>query len=309
MILILSTILCFSSQSWLMMWIFIEINTVRFCRIIMKEIKYLNKKNPSSLLYLLIQCVSSLIFLVFIIIISETRFILIFPIILKTGRWPFHLWYISALNYLNLKINTIFIIISWQKLIPIFIIINVRFDNLTIIIFILLTLILPISILKDLINFKKVIILSSVNNNSWFLLSTFLSYNVIIIYFLIYSLSLKITIRIIGNIKELIFVKNKITLWIIFFLFGNLCGIPPLFVFFRKLIIVKVLTRFNIEFIFLMILCSCYFSYFYLQRGLNYYLYFSPVKNIIIKEISINDKLLNMFIFTIIILLIFIYLL
>merc|ERR1711971_1328761 len=99
----------------------------------------------------------------FFYIVNNNLFILInLRLFIKLGISPFHSWFISILKTSSL--NTLFILSTFQKIIPLIIIFNTKVNNILILIVIFLTLRFILSLLPSTINVNKVLALSSINN-------------------------------------------------------------------------------------------------------------------------------------------------
>lgn len=232
-----------------------------------KELKKQTQISQPVLLYLVAQISSSIILLISCTSIEKritSRTLCVLCLIIKSGRFPLHLWYLKAIEKLKIKINRIKIAITWQKILPFFILpyFNIKLIIITIA---LMSIIIPIYKIKKNSSIKSILILSSLNNNSWLIIRTIISYTRFSIYFLLYSVTLLIAINFIKDIKIKKFnLKKKIheSIIVIF----NLGGIPPSIIFIGKFLITIILIQSNIpkELLLLIIIIMCYFIYHYL---------------------------------------------
>lgn len=114
------------SSSFIIMWVFLECNTLLFLIVIC----LLSNKQKFRVVtsYFLIQSLGSSIFLVSLSIISSLNFSLFlyiryilynFSLGIKLGLFPFHIWVVSLVKYINWL--GVFLLASVQKLIPIII--------------------------------------------------------------------------------------------------------------------------------------------------------------------------------------------
>jgi len=141
-ILILSVIIIISSTNLFIIWICLELNLFSFVPLLLNKISTNERK--ASINYFLAQTLGSTIFLLSSVMLFYASWLiklnitlLIFIILLKIGAVPCHYWYpltIRMIRWINC-----FILSTWQKLAPIFILtyiicFNIKFSNLEIII-------------------------------------------------------------------------------------------------------------------------------------------------------------------------------
>lgn len=254
--LIFRTLITISSNSWLIAWIGLEINLISFIPLIFKKNNLLSIE--ARLIYFLTHIfASSFFFLMIFIIIIHNKFnfflnnyylFIIIPLIIKIRAAPLHFWFPIIINKIN-WINRL-LLITWQKLAPIILL------NYCLSFFINFISIISI-IIGTIIRFnqtilKKILAFSSINQIGWILIS--LSINSLIwkIYFFLYSLFLIIIILFLNklnlyNINQLFrfnFNLKKIKLNLII-IFLSLRGLPPLWGFFPKWLIIQNLITIN----------------------------------------------------------------
>ena len=184
-LIIISIIISLRVSSNLLIWISLELNILRFLPVISSKE---NIEMENSIKYFLIQRWASVIFLIrffFFYIINNNFSILInLRLFIKLGIRPFHSWFISILKTSSL--NTLFILSTIQKIIPLIIIFNIKVNNILIFTIILLTLIFMLRLLPSTININKVLALSSINNVIWLIIRTLLSLKIILLFIVIY---------------------------------------------------------------------------------------------------------------------------
>lgn len=268
-IIILGTIISISANSWFPIWFGIEINIIGFIPLI------INKSNifsiEASLKYFLIQTIRSSILL----LISIQNNFSILPIelinlalLIKLGAAPFHFWVPSVAE--RISWNSLGILLTWQKLAPVTIlIINIKFSNI-IIRALLLSLLFGSMGGINQTSTKKILAYSSIAHIGWIITSIILRFNLTIIYFIIYSINLFLSIRIIKNL-QIISINNSIIITkkrkIIFYLtILNIGGIPPLLGFFPKLITLIILIKINIVALSLILLIRAIINLFFYLR-------------------------------------------
>ena len=140
---------------------------------------------------------------------------------------------------MHIRDKTFLILLTIQKILPI-----VLLSFLNINLLLLFTIIIFMTLLTSIINLKKtssikrILGLSSLNNNSWFMISFFLSIKIFFLFLLFYSLSLIVLLKYLIKIKNYK-IKMLIRFWLIILLVSNIGGIPPFSLFWIKSIILK----------------------------------------------------------------------
>ncbi|ACV04224.1 NADH dehydrogenase subunit 2 (mitochondrion) [Dermatophagoides farinae] len=264
---LISSLIAMSSSSWVILWIFLEMNSLTLCGMMAKELKKQTQMNQPVLLYLVAQISSSIILLISCTSMEKsmtTSTLCVLCLMMKSGSFPFHLWYLKAMEKLKMKMNSMKMAMTWQKILPFFILpyFNIK---LVIITMALASMTIPIYKMKKNSSMKSILILSSLNNNSWLMISTIMSYMSFSIYFLLYSVTLLITMNFMKDMKMKKFnLKKKMheSVMVIF----NLGGIPPSMMFMGKFLIMMILIQSNIpkELLLVMMMMMCYFMYHYL---------------------------------------------
>ena len=270
-LIIISIIISLRVSSNLLIWISLELNILRFLPVISSKE---NIEIENSIKYFLIQRWASVIFLIrffFFYIINNNFSILInLRLFIKLGMRPFHSWFISILKTSSL--NTLFILSTIQKIIPLIIIFNIKVNNILIFTIILLTLIFILRLLPSTININKVLALSSINNVIWLIIRTLLSLKIILLFIVIYMYIILGVVRIYNFYRLNVFYQiNSIVFldkFIILIVFISLGGMPPMLGFLRKIIILKIIINnsLRIILIFTIVISSLTLLYFYLSR-------------------------------------------
>ena len=240
--------------------------------------------SESSLKYFLTQAFASSIFLFSILFyflilkINEFNlnysfyfFILISSsLILKCGIAPFHFWFPSVTEGLSWK--RIIILITWQKIAPLFII-SYCFN------FFLLWIIILFSIIFGRLgglnqtSLRKLIAFSSISHLGWITRGLLFNEILIFLYFLFYCFLRLIVIFIFNKIKIFninqtfrIFYSSQLIKFILFILLLSLGGLPPFLGFFPKWIIIESIIFINIFFLLIFILFFTLITlYFYMR--------------------------------------------
>nr|YP_010481700.1 NADH dehydrogenase subunit 2 [Psychophora sabini]UVU20392.1 NADH dehydrogenase subunit 2 [Psychophora sabini] len=276
-ILMFSTMISISSNSWFGAWIGLEINLMSFIPLISSSINMLSSE--ASLKYFLTQSIASINFLFFIIMkmilfnnFEINNFLSIMmnsSMLMKMGAAPFHFWFPNIVEGLSWFNN--FILMTWQKITPM--ILMSYYFNMNMLIFSIITsmFIGAIGGLNQT-SLRKMMAFSSINNLGWMISSIMISENLWLFYLIMYSFLISIMCfffymmnmffinqLFINNMKSLI----KMNLLINFLSLG---GLPPLIGFFPKWIIINFLMINNYFFLtFIFIMMSLILLFFYIR--------------------------------------------
>nr|YP_001936224.1 NADH dehydrogenase subunit 2 [Phalangium opilio]ACA66078.1 NADH dehydrogenase subunit 2 [Phalangium opilio] len=269
MMMLLGTLISISATSWFPIWLGMEMNIIGFIPLI------INKKNiltsESALSYFTIQSVSSSALLLFSI---QNNFfmlstdIITIALLTKLGAAPFHFWVPSITE--NISWNMMTLLLTWQKFAPLMILnIHNKMSNL-----IMLTLISS-AIWGSLgglfqTSTSKMLAFSSIAHMGWLISATMCSTNMVMMYFLIYSLSLifaSMTMKSLkmNSINSTLFTtkKNKI---LIYTLMLNMGGMPPLLGFFPKLMVLSMLLKLDWMILSMILIMSAMMNLFFYIR-------------------------------------------
>lgn len=205
-------------------------------------IKYFVIQASASAIFIFICLVNSINNFYSIIFLETPNFILILiPLIVKLGASPFQEWFIIIIQ----KIDWFkcFLLSTIQKIAPLFLINFLMLNyNLILTFAILSSIVGSIGGLKQTY-FKKIIAYSSVNHLGWILTTVVLSKQLLICYFIFYSIInlYSITILYKININSLTqqFKYNFYVEWVISII--SLRGLPPLIGFLPKWLVIQTL--------------------------------------------------------------------
>nr|WMQ77987.1 NADH dehydrogenase subunit 2 [Ericeia subcinerea] len=276
-ILIFSTLISISSNSWLGCWIGLEINLLSFIPLISNSNNLLSTE--ASLKYFLTQSIASINFLFSILMKMmllknfEMNFYLSIMInssmLMKMGASPFHFWFPNIVEGLSWFNN--FILMTWQKITPM-IILSYYFNKNFILLVIMMNAIIGALGGLNQTSLRKIMAFSSINNLSWMLSSIMISENLWLFYLMMYSFMISIMCFIFAILNVFfinqLFINNmnsliKINLLINFLSLG---GLPPFIGFFPKWIIINFLILNQMYFLtFILIMMSLILLFFYIR--------------------------------------------
>nr|YP_010329837.1 NADH dehydrogenase subunit 2 [Amerila alberti]UNP54589.1 NADH dehydrogenase subunit 2 [Amerila alberti] len=276
-ILIFSTLISISSNSWFGCWIGLEINLLSFIPLISNSNNLLSSE--ASLKYFLTQSIASINFLFSILLKMillknfEINYLIMIMInssmLMKMGSAPFHFWFPNIVEGLSWFNN--FILMTWQKITPM-IILSYYFNKNFIIIIVMINIIIGALGGLNQTSLRKLMAFSSINNLGWMLFSIMIAENLWLFYLLTYSFMISIMCFLFYILNMFyinqLFMNNmnsliKINLFINFLSLG---GLPPFIGFFPKWIIINFLIMNQMYLMtFIMILMSLIILFYYIR--------------------------------------------
>lgn len=199
-------------------------------------------KNTMVFLYFIVQLLASFIIIFSIIqfnfIVTKTYLstMLIIALFIKLGIPPFHTWIIIITNHLSWDL--LFFIITIQKIIPFYIIIQIKFRPFLLYLSIFLCATIPPFIIFNLTNLKTLLTYSSINQAGWILILIYIKDFIWIKYFCFYTIVLICIIILIEYQKIFYNSSHKKSKekdnWLILLSIFNLGGLPPFAFFYFK---------------------------------------------------------------------------
>nr|YP_009725885.1 NADH dehydrogenase subunit 2 [Dianemobius fascipes]QHQ73082.1 NADH dehydrogenase subunit 2 [Dianemobius fascipes] len=308
--LIMGTLITISSNSWVAMWLGLELNLLSFIPIMIMNKNILTSE--ASLKYFLVQTMASSIFLISIIfsmINNESEFLnflnfseITFIVMnLKLGSAPLHYWFPSVME--GLSWMNCFILMTWQKIAP-FSIISYLIPNFYIFSFFIITSIIigAVGGLNHL-SLRKIMAFSSINHLGWMILSIMMSNSLWLIYFSTYTIiSLTILmicystfsdhfLQLVHSLKSSL--QMKLMLMINLFSLG---GLPPFLGFLPKWLVIQNSCYYNFLFLnFILVSFNLITLFYYIRISLSSLLFYTtlPKMNFTILTPSILISLLS----------------
>nr|YP_010385133.1 NADH dehydrogenase subunit 2 [Sphaeridium lunatum]UPL65143.1 NADH dehydrogenase subunit 2 [Sphaeridium lunatum] len=275
--LISSTLITISSQSWLGMWIGLEINLLSFIPLINST---KNKMfTEASIKYFVIQALASTVVLMSIIVMPSlitilgnefTTMAMNSALFMKMGAAPFHFWFpeiIEGLSWLNALI-----LLTWQKIAPMVILSYNLSLTLTTVVVISCMMISGFMGMNQ-VSLRKIMAYSSINHLGWMISSMMFNQTIWVVYFIIYSL-MSLNIIFVLNKFNLFFLKqlfyhmktNKSVKLFFIMNFMSLGGLPPFIGFFPKWITIHTLVMSSAYLLALTMIILTLFTLFFYMR-------------------------------------------
>nr|QNE85453.1 NADH dehydrogenase subunit 2 [Morinia doronici] len=274
-ILLMSTMISVSANSWLGAWTGLEINLLSFIPL-MSDNKLMSTE--ASLKYFLTQALASSILLFAVILLMLNlnekyyfvEMMIISSLLLKSGSAPFHFWFPNVMEGLS-WINSL-ILMTWQKIAPLMLMSYIFLKPMIIMSIILSGMIGALGGLNQT-SLRKLMAYSSINQLSWMLMSMLYSNYLFIIYFLFYSFLTILVILMfntfkISHINQLfsLLYNSKIIKFLIFMNLLSMGGLPPFLGFFPKWMVIQSLTMNNqLLLLTFMVIMSLITLYFYMR--------------------------------------------
>ncbi|BAV58173.1 NADH dehydrogenase subunit 2 (mitochondrion) [Ramazzottius varieornatus] len=257
-----------SSNNWFMFWIFMEMNSL--CFIPLMLIKKTKKGGEASLLYFIVQGISSMFLLMAMINeesslmdVSEPNSSLITVAFLKMGAGVFFNW-LFLLSF-SITLSILLLILTLQKLSGFFLLLLSQAGlSYLMLIFIFLSSFMAMFINMKQNLFKSMLTVSSLSNTSWLLTAVVTTYSGWMFYFAVYSFSLVLSSTMNNKYLDQNY-RNSDTLENPL-LFLSMGGLPPMPGFFPKILILMNLSysRLSLLSIFLL-LAACVDIFIYLR--------------------------------------------
>nr|YP_010234013.1 NADH dehydrogenase subunit 2 [Rectidens sumatrensis]QTA71722.1 NADH dehydrogenase subunit 2 [Rectidens sumatrensis] len=238
-----STILVLSSSSWLITWMGLEINMLGFIPLMFNQQN--TNESETAVKYLLPQSMASTIFITAAMIsihMNIAQMLLAIAMCLKLGAAPFHLWFPPVMA--GLELLPAFILLTWQKIAPIFAISSMEqnFPSKMLLIASISAVWGGIGGLNQT-DIRSLLTYSSIAHTGWMIATITTNIQTLLIYMLTYitiNISIYLSLsKIPTNSHKQLFIMNQnnnTTLLIISIL--SLGGLPPFTGFIMKLLVI-----------------------------------------------------------------------
>nr|YP_009654888.1 NADH dehydrogenase subunit 2 [Eocanthecona thomsoni]QCI09865.1 NADH dehydrogenase subunit 2 [Eocanthecona thomsoni] len=280
---IMSTMITLSSNNWISMWIGLEINMMSFIPLILLKIN--KSSSEAAMIYFLTQSVSSMLLMMSVLIMmckylipmNLINMMILMSIMIKLGAAPFHMWIPNIIT--KMEWNKCGIMLTWQKIAPLFMISNMNNYNINLMI-IMSVMVGALGGLNQT-SLRKMMAYSSINHIGW-MLAINKSMNLWIIYLITYSFMMISLCYLFFNYKfnfinqmSSINMSNteKISFSIMMLSMG---GLPPFIGFLPKWIVIQTLVKEQETLLILiMIMISLVTLMYYLRVMTNMFLSFN----------------------------------
>lgn len=231
-------------RNWILRWACLEVNILSICWILSQRKRTKReKKQEKALIYFIVQTSASIIILTAFII--ENSILTIIRLFSKIGMWPVHSWFVKIINKIEIRRTPTIILITWQKILPVSLIINLNLgtkERTILIVIITLTLVIPLCEISRIKRIKRIIILSAINNNSWIILASMWSIRCFVKFLILYSSRTAVILKTI-EITKIKRKKSQKEFWLRAIAVANTSGIPPMTIFWAKAAMIKALTK------------------------------------------------------------------
>nr|YP_009468953.1 NADH dehydrogenase subunit 2 [Peregrinus maidis]AVC55499.1 NADH dehydrogenase subunit 2 [Peregrinus maidis] len=294
----LSTLLSFSVNNWLTMWILMELVLFMFIPLMTK-----NKINDQSMKYFIVQSFSSYLFLFSMVFnsINETPLDSLMTLIslsMKIGLTPFHLWKPEIMNKLSWK--ECILLTTLIKITPLILINKILTLKMLVLPLVLNLFVGSLTGLNQL-NLSKMMAFSSIFNLSWMIASFLISKKMLITFLSLYFF-LNVKIMMLFKKNNLIFknqllfteMKPKMSINLSFL---SISGLPPLTGFYPKILILSELIQYSKILVMSMILTSLSSIFMYIQMNTSSLTNFFLKKKNFKSSILVNFTSINLLIF------------
>lgn len=277
--LVLGSLISLSSSNWLLIWIGLELNLLSFVPLL--NLSKSNLESEARIKYFLSQALGSGLLLrgalnlyfapQTLVPCSFSNIFILLGLLTKLGMPPCHFWFPAVISSISWPMC--FILSTWQKIVPLFLIIYSSFLPS----FIFLALILTSSLIRGLggINqnlIKSIIAYSSIGHISWIIAGSLASFSASLLYFLIYSLISVALLSIFNfsssssllSLSSVSFNAPAFTFSLLLTIL-SLGGIPPFLGFFPKWLIIQTLAPINILVVIILLIGSIINLFYYLN--------------------------------------------
>nr|QUB07202.1 NADH dehydrogenase subunit 2 [Labidostomis urticarum] len=249
------SLIAISSHSWMGMWVGLEINLLSIIPLLSSS------NNPSSaeaaIKYFITQAMASNILLMSIILMifmneqsppsfSSMWMITQSALMIKMGAAPFHAWFpevMAGLSWLNCLI-----MITWQKIAPMVILMNIIKQSMFIVTIIVISALVGTILGINQISLRKIMAYSSINHISWMISAMMSMKSLWLVYFSVYTIISTSIIMILNWLKvnslhQMAETLSKTSLTSLFYSlnFFSLGGLPPFLGFLPKWLTIQCL--------------------------------------------------------------------
>nr|YP_010709590.1 NADH dehydrogenase subunit 2 [Sosibia gibba]WCS40805.1 NADH dehydrogenase subunit 2 [Sosibia gibba] len=254
-ILLISVPISISSNSWFIVWMGMEINMMAFIPLIMEQKNMLAKE--AALTYFLVQTIASMLMIMSFIIMSMKdinninlgSILLMSSLMIKSGMSPFHFWMPKMMEGINW--NKCFILMTWQKLIPLMMMSNIIKINLITLTAMILSIIVGAIGGLNQTSLRKMMAYSSISNNGWMMMAMLMSEHMWMMYLIMYTIMTYIMTSSMNSymnfhINQIMSMNESTTKKLMIMMnMLSISGLPPMMGFMPKWLIIQTATNMN----------------------------------------------------------------
>nr|YP_010531203.1 NADH dehydrogenase subunit 2 [Blasticotoma filiceti]UXW93438.1 NADH dehydrogenase subunit 2 [Blasticotoma filiceti] len=247
LMLMFSTIMAMSSNSWMSMWMSLEINMMSFIPLMMNT--PLNLSTNAMIKYFLTQAVSSSMLIISLMMLKMQNnyassnliyTLMTTSLLFKLSAAPLHWWLPSMINEIS-WINCL-ILLTWQKIIPMYMINTMEFKSTMITFCASFSAMLGSISGLNQTSLKMILTYSSITHTGWMLHTMNMNKIIMSMYLLIYSLLiLSVTIMCktlnMNYLSQMFLMNNKKNMMkmMMTMMFLSMSGLPPFISFTPKI--------------------------------------------------------------------------
>lgn len=301
--LLLGIFIAISASNWFIVWIGLELNLYSFVPLLI--LSKSNQEKEASIKYFITQALASALLLFSSLIITFSvsgKLSIIVALFIKLGLAPFHFWLPSVIN--SISWSMCWILTTLQKIAPMVILIFSSYLSF---------LTVAVAIVRGLIGglgglaqtqLRAIFAYSSISHIAWILSASILSSTLSVFYFLSYILIVSsiIVVLILTGVKSLkvsLKLNKNVPIQIILVLsILRLRGMPPLFGFFPKVLVILAIVKTKIFLLCAILLIRSSINLYFYRKILMGFFFMSPVLYQWTGEIKIRIKLFISVIFS-----------
>nr|YP_001798480.1 NADH dehydrogenase subunit 2 [Orchesella villosa]ABS57578.1 NADH dehydrogenase subunit 2 [Orchesella villosa] len=275
-ILFLTPFVVISSESWVLMWLAMEINLMMFIPLLMNKIN--SNSTSSAIKYFIIQAGASIILVMSFMVFSKFNALnsvninnemIVVSMTMKSGIPPLQFWLPQVME--TMEFYDIIVLLTWQKISPMFIM-SFYITNLLIVVILASAIVGTLGGLNQN-SMKKILAYSSMSHSSWIIMTLFMNMKMWFIYFIMYSIMVLMVVSIcvsfnLSNLSNLesINMSEKTKVLITMNLL-SLGGLPPFIGFMMKFMIINyVIQTMILKVMLLAMIMMSLFSLFYYMK-------------------------------------------
>uniref|UniRef100_UPI0030DF7E59 NADH dehydrogenase subunit 2 n=1 Tax=Taeniothrips eucharii TaxID=1818613 RepID=UPI0030DF7E59 len=254
---IMSMIMCVSSDTILGIWMSMEINMISFITLMTSNQNMMSEK--STMMYFLIQSISSTMVIMSAMYSQmETYYeefymnFMFLAILMKLGMFPFYSWMITTIE--GLSWNNCLILTTIQKIIPLMFM-TTYIHSKWIITMTMMNMMMATFKGLEMFSLRKILGFSSMNHLSMMMMAMLYSKQLLKFYFMIYLLmTISLTNFLKNSESNLLFQLlnvnkcNKVNNFIMMVLVFSMAGIPPFIGFIPKMLVISMMLKTSMVF-------------------------------------------------------------